>query len=264
MDKITSNIYHLDRAKLYETEKPFNWSAELACLPGLPGSNHVFTSQTVNINNVRGCTPPSLDTQGFEFVKSTTSLKPEDFDNDNLIQTTFYSEIEKVLFEQLPDVTAVAFLGHQVRKRSTKFPREEGALVPAAQPQTMAHVDLTMQGGKDRLQVYFKDNPELEKRPWQMLNVWRVLKGPSNDWPLALCDYRSVDVEHDTVANDIVVAHGDGYIENSLLYFNEKHQWFYKSDMDVDDLIIFRQTDSSGAKPSEKQLDPHFFPFPLS
>lgn len=128
MDKITSKIYHLDRAKLYETEKPFNWSAELACLPGLPGSNHVFTSQTVNINDVRGCTPPSLDTQGFEFVKSTTSLKPEDFDNDNLIQTTFYSEIEKVLFEQLPDVTAVAFLGHQVRTLNSQSTEAEHCL----------------------------------------------------------------------------------------------------------------------------------------
>lgn len=84
----------------------------------------------------------------------------------------------------------------------------------------------------------------------KLLNsLWRVLKGPTNDWPLALCDYRSVDVEHDTIASDIVVAHGDGSVENSLIYFDKKQEWFYRSDMDIEDIIIFRQTDSSGKMP---------------
>lgn len=84
-----------------------------------------------------------------------------------------------------------------------------------------------------------------------LISFWRVLKGPSNDWPLAVCDYRSIDVEHDTIANDIVVAHGSGSIENALLHFNQQHEWFYKSDMNTDDVIIFRQVDSSGSMPSE-------------
>lgn len=77
------------------------------------------------------------------------------------------------------------------------------------------------------------------------------MRGPSNDWPLALCDFRSIDTEHDVIANDIVVAHGDGGIENSLLHYNKAHEWYYKSNMELDDLILFRQADSSGAMPSK-------------
>lgn len=80
------------------------------------------------------------------------------------------------------------------------------------------------------------------------------MRGPSNDWPLALCDFRTIDLEHDTIANDIVVAHGDGCIENSLLHYNEAHQWYYKSNMDVEDLIVFRQADSSGTMPSKHRF----------
>lgn len=87
-----------------------------------------------------------------------------------------------------------------------------------------------------------------------MVSFWRVLRGPSNDWPLALCDHRTVDVNRDTIANDIVVAHGTGSIESSLLQHSPKHEWYYRSDMDVDDVIIFRQVDSTGRLPSKYSL----------
>ena len=57
----------------------------------------------------------------------------------------------------------------EARKRSVKFPHQKGALVTTAQPQTMAHADLTMQGAIDRLQFYFRDNPELKSKSWEML-----------------------------------------------------------------------------------------------
>ncbi|CAD6441552.1 8cb51d38-37e5-4b3e-8cad-3d6bbc0c8fb8 [Sclerotinia trifoliorum] len=177
-------------------EKPFNWSSELAGLPGLPDSNHLVTPQTVTIQDI------------------PTSLKPEHFNNEDIVEASYYSEIENLLWKERADLTAIAVLGHQLGQLS------------------------------DRMFV----NDYLRAS-----SIWRVLKGPSDDWTLALCDYRSVDVEHDTVANDIVVAHGSGSVENSLLYYDQRHEWFYKSDMEVDDIIMFRQTDSSGAMPSETQ-----------
>jgi hypothetical protein len=90
-------------------------------------------------------------------------------------------------------------------------------------------------------------------------SVWLVLKGPTNDWPLALCDFRTVNIEHDTPTNDIVVGHGDGSIENSLIHFAEGQKWMYRSDMDLEDIILFRQTDSSGKMASKMPWN--YFPF---
>jgi len=246
---ITSNIYYLDRDERFQTEKPFSWSAELAFLPGLPPSNHIFTRHLTKIRDVRGRDFTDVDTQGFTFIQLPTSLKPEEMDNEALVEAIYYPEIEDMLWSQFPDISRIAFLGHQSRKRSPMFPHQKGALVTTAQPQTMAHADFTRRGALDRLKNHFKEYPELENKPWEMLNVWRVMRGPNNDWPLAMCDYRSIDADHDVIANDIVVAHGDGCIENSLLHHNKNHQWFYKSNMEVDDLIIFRQADSSGTMP---------------
>ncbi|KAI9656532.1 MAG: hypothetical protein M1821_004739 [Bathelium mastoideum] len=166
---VASRIYYLDRAERFEREKPFNWSTELAALPNLPESNHVVSPQSVIVHDIRERSPASLDVEGFAFVKSPTSLKPDDFDDEATIETRYYSEIEELLWKEYPQFTGMAFLGYQVRKRSSKFPHEEGALVTSAQPQTLAHADLTVDGARYRLKNHFKDEPTSETRPWEML-----------------------------------------------------------------------------------------------
>jgi hypothetical protein len=71
-------------------------------------------------------------------------------------------------------------------------------------------------------------------------SVWRVLKGPNNDWPLALLDYETINFENDPILNDIVYENSCG--ENELIMANDKHRWYYLSDQSTDDLIIFRQS----------------------
>ena len=78
-------------------------------------------------------------------------------------------------------------------------------------------------------------------------SVWRVLRGPNDDWPLALCDYQSVDLDKDVVANDCL--HEANVGENWLLHANENHRWFYMSGQEEDDLIVFRNIDSEGILP---------------
>lgn len=78
-------------------------------------------------------------------------------------------------------------------------------------------------------------------------SVWRVLKGPNNDWPLALCDFQTVDLVNDFTTNDALHQKRQG--ENWLLYANSKHKWHYLSSQEEDELIIFRNTDSEGILP---------------
>lgn len=53
-----------------------------------------------------------------------------------------------------------------------------------------------------------------------------------------------MDLSADTTANDAL--HLTGVGENWLLHHNNKQRWYYFSSMDIDDLIVFRNTDSKG------------------
>lgn len=111
---VIANINYLDRQKRYLSEKPFSWSSELACLPDLPSSNHVTVPHPVKIHDLRGSSPAHLDTHGFTVVQAKTSLRPEDMSNEALIEATYYSEIEDLLWREIPGLTGIAIFGHQV------------------------------------------------------------------------------------------------------------------------------------------------------
>lgn len=81
------------------------------------------------------------------------------------------------------------------------------------------------------------------------LSVWRVLKGPNDDWPLALCDFQTVNFSQDVMHNDCL--HQTRVGENWLLQANETHQWYYLSAQEESDLIVFRNTDSKGRRACE-------------
>lgn len=82
------------------------------------------------------------------------------------------------------------------------------------------------------------------------------MKGPNDDWPLAVCDYSTIDVEHDITVNDAL--HLTRVGENWLLHHNDAHRWYYLSGMEEDDLIVFRNVDSSGELSSKSRQ--HFGP----
>ena len=73
------------------------------------------------------------------------------------------------------------------------------------------------------------------------LSVWRVLR-PNDDWPLALCDYRTVDVEKDVRDTDALRI--DRAEELSLLHYNKNHRWYYIPDQKPDCVIVFRNADA--------------------
>jgi hypothetical protein len=63
-----------------------------------------------------------------------------------------------------------------------------------------------------------------------------------NDFPLTLCDRRTIDYASDATAMDIVSSNYAN--ENTRLYFNEKHEWHYFHGLEVDEVIAFTQADS--------------------
>ena len=80
-------------------------------------------------------------------------------------------------------------------------------------------------------------------------SVWRPLRGSTDDWPLAMCDYTSIDTENDLVLNDAIKR--DHVVECSLMHYNSAHRWHCLKNHTVDDLLVFRNSDSMGKRASK-------------
>jgi hypothetical protein len=72
--------------------------------------------------------------------------------------------------------------------------------------------------------------------------VWKPLRGPLRDWPLAICD-------HSTLSRDDLIqvdeVHRDGILESNSVQYNTSQKCYYLSDQTADEVLIFRSADSS-------------------
>lgn len=62
------------------------------------------------------------------------------------------------------------------------------------------------------------------------------------DWPLAVCDARTVDFARDTMAGDVVDRHQ--VFENTQVHFDDKQKWYYLQHQMPDEIVFFKNADS--------------------
>ena len=72
-------------------------------------------------------------------------------------------------------------------------------------------------------------------------SIWKPLRGPLRDWPLALCDASSVQPDQ-LAAADVVLK--DKVSDNLQVHYDEGQKWYYLQDQESTELLIFRQADS--------------------
>jgi hypothetical protein len=76
-------------------------------------------------------------------------------------------------------------------------------------------------------------------------SIWKPLRGPVTDWPLAVCDARTVNIDEDCMATDVVTR--TGFTENYQIYPSSDYKWYYLNNQLADEVILFRQTDTDEA-----------------
>ncbi|PIA97993.1 hypothetical protein CB0940_05747 [Cercospora beticola] len=192
----------------------------------------------------------NLDTSGFAILQDNLVL-PQ-IDSDSSIASHYFAHIRALLLRAFPHYTDILYSGHLRRKRHPGFPSALPSGVEGEshyqQPLTVPHLDYTPTSGAQRLKQLLNGKEHASAvvdRPFDQLNVWRVIKGPNNDWPLALCDYRSVDRDSDALRSRSP-GHGNSSTENFFLKNNSAHLWYYVSDQTPDEMIVFRNTCSEG------------------
>ena len=118
--------------------------------------------------------------------------------------------------------------------------RPGGADSTRHQPFAQTHVDQTTASAIGRVHRHLpaSDAPKLLERRFQIINLWRPIVNPAIDWPLALCDYRSVDPKNDTFP--IVLIFHDRESETMGVRYNENHKWKYLYGMTPEEIVLIK------------------------
>lgn len=97
---------------------------------------------------------------------------------------------------------------------------------------------------RSRLSSELYDLPELASRlSLNDCSVWKVLRGPNRDWPLAICDFTTLDLERDIELCDVVER--DCVRETISLYHNSDQRWYFIDNQEVDEALLFRNCHST-------------------
>jgi len=206
--------------------------------PGIPRSNTAHEGRLVPVHSARPIESEiSLDRQGFEILHYQSAMR--DFWNEDELRRIYYPEAERVIAEAT-GASRVFIFDHTLRRRV------HGAMdrAPDAprQPATRVHVDHTAKSGPQRVRDFFADKAEeLLRGRVQVINLWRPIRGPLRDAPLAVCDARSV-APGDLVPSDLVYPNRVG--ETYAVTYNPEHRWFYLPEMQPDEALLLKCFDS--------------------
>ncbi len=113
--EVQTSLPYLARDVLYDHEKPFGADFPVDRFDGAQLANHKFDSCQVVIHDVRGSKPPSLDENGFQFIKASTSLAAADATNTKTPAVDKYlKEVEALLYSKFPGYERIEVMDFQV------------------------------------------------------------------------------------------------------------------------------------------------------
>jgi hypothetical protein len=205
---------------------------------GEPQSNIVPEPHTLPIYDARSIADSiSLDREGFALVRQRSAAR--DFYNDDEVRNTYYPEAER-LIKEATGADRVFIFDHTVRKRVAGAADVRGG--GPRQPAWRVHVDHTAKSGPQRVRDLIPDEAEeLLKGRVQIINLWRPIRGPLQDAPLAVCDARTVKFD-ELVGSDLVYPNRVG--ETYSVKYNPEHRWFYVPEMTADEILLLKCFDS--------------------
>jgi hypothetical protein len=205
---------------------------------GEPQTNVVPEPHTLPVYDARSIADSiSLDREGFALVRQRSAVR--DFYNDAEVRSTYYPEAER-LIKEATGADRVFIFDHTVRKRVTGAADVRGG--GPRQPAWRVHVDHTAKSGPQRVRDLIPDEAEaLLKGRVQIINLWRPIRGPLQDAPLAVCDARTVKLD-ELVGSDLVYPNRVG--ETYSVKYNPEHRWFYVPEMTADEILLLKCFDS--------------------
>lgn len=237
MNSVSSTLSYLKSGRL----APYSYT--FTPPTGTPWESGEYESINVDIADARhGVSGLSIHQGGFELRDAPTSVA--NFMDSAAVRQVYYPEAIELALAVTGGARAYIF-DHLVRRReenrsALSFGRLKEQGPPAANGRI--HNDYTEASGQRRLALVLDEPGIREKvRRYCIINIWRSIRGPVLDTPLAVCDARTVRAS-DFVASEVRYPNRIGEIY--LATHSPHHRWFYFSKMDRHEAMIFKQYDS--------------------
>ncbi|KAI3335797.1 hypothetical protein F4824DRAFT_510675 [Ustulina deusta] len=231
-----------------------------------------FDTHAIEINDLRGRENEfDIHTHAFQLCRwkpSTASL------DSGEIKQILYPEAEE-LVKTITNATRVHCFSHLIRQNTVEDNIEALRKLEASRgrgnisdkegfgkpvPARYAHIDQSGKGARTLLGDNLPDEAEkLTETRWGTVNLWRPIQTIRRD-PLCFCDGRTIGDE-DLVPIDTTpppkgtssfyesVSKGDGF-QTLEVRENPKHKWYYLSEMQPDEAVIFKCYDSKNSSKS--------------
>jgi hypothetical protein len=235
-----------DPDEVLEFVTEFEERSTMETLPGRP----------MFITNARGL-DTDLDREGFLLVSHASSIT--DFDlvqEDPEVDQRYIAEMNVLLAEVVGAQRALMLGGG--KKRYGEPARDKLARLLNAKPARYPHADNTDVSAAELVETIaaFVDDIDLgDYSRCAMYNLWRAVSPPPQDFPLAVCDARTVRTE-DEVTVKAISRERSGEIRHDTTgyLYNPEHRWHYYPDMTPLEVLIFKAHDTD---PERARRVPH-------
>ena len=204
------------------------------------------TQRRVTIQDLRDKeSSVNLDTHGFEVLKYDGHIHNE-FDSDSEMQRSYYEDIVALLKKRL-GASSVVIFNHIFRFRGSPLTADQCDSTHK-NPSLGAHIDSDLPGVRWKVEQLLgeEEAKKVMHNRFQVINIWRPLgPNPIMNIPLALCDYRSLDLD-----KDIHVVEYRGSPNSPSGYqisynVQDAQRWYYLSQMRSDEMFVFKIFDSN-------------------
>jgi hypothetical protein len=197
-----------------------------------------FEDREVKIHDARRLqAPASLDRQGFTLLPHATQV--EDFYDLETAQTAYEAEITGLVLAASGAAAAMVF-DHTLRSDSRDIRSQRSVREPAS----VIHNDYTDASAQKRLRDLLpaREAEERLRHRFAIVNVWRSIRGPVLNQPLACCDAATID-EADLVASERRAKERIGELQ--LASWNPAHRWYYYPEMTRAEALLIKTFDSA-------------------
>jgi hypothetical protein len=187
----------------------------------------------------------SLDVEGFALVTHDTKVK--DFDDAAELAAVYTPELEKLVARVAGATEAVVF-DHTRRSTDPAHRAKHLSRDPVPAP----HTDYTAESAAQRLRDRFGD-AEAERRlqrRFAIVNVWRSMNAPLEQWPLAMCDGRTVDPAHMQGTRREAPERAEPSFEYNRAsqtmhaFHDAAHRWYWFPRMARNEALVFKNWDT--------------------
>jgi len=206
--------------------------------PGVPQRNTTQVKHTMAIQNAREHIDDiSLDKQGITFTPHETAVK--NFYDAEEVKAVYYPEVAE-LIKKMTGAEKVHVFDHNVRCAPMCARGENGA----REPVKFAHNDYTLESGPQRVRDLLpaEEAEERLQHRFAVINVWRPIRGPVQDAPLAVCDAASMTQDD---FNETDLKYEDRTGEVYSVSHNPNHRWFYFPQMERNEAMLLKCYDSA-------------------